>query len=657
MNRFDADLRQAARHKRKTVTIATSVVIALGILLGGYFLSFRSLAVIVTPIKASQTAVVNITDGAALSIGKRIYALSNQVMIRVSATKYQDADLTFSAADFGSDITVNLVPKPGALIATVTPLIPVNWYIDGDFVGQAKNLQTKLAPGDYQLMAKSDYHETTEQKISIEAAGETYVEIPIPIITGTLEARITPAGTLHIDGQPVDISQPVKLGPGPHAIKVSRDGYKTITETISVRLDQREFTRSYALQPKDILFRHSLKPQGGVLLINGKRHSLASASFSIPYREMIEVEYTKPGFTTKRQSYKIAPGEMINLALTLAAEFGDIKVSANIPATVYINGEIQGQTPFQTTLKTISAKLELRSKGYQTQSKMITPTAGKPQSHVFTLLDNRTVKLRDAKQSYQNTAGIGLTLIQPKGAIFTMGGIRSEPGQRANEFVRKIKLERPFYVAKHELSERQFRGSGTNMPLANVSWDAVALYCNKVSQHEGLTAFYNVKNGKVISFNPAADGYRFITEAEWEYLVRAHRKSNQSVFPWGNNAVVPPISGNLAGDNARAQSPSYIAGYQDGFSGVAPPMSFPPDMAGIYDLVGNLSEWTNDSYSFEPPISNGIETDPIGSYRRGPHVYKGANYKSASRTELRAAFRDGSDTPRSDLGFRLARYL
>ena len=98
------------------------------------------------------------------------------------------------------------------------------------------------------------------------------------------------------------------------------------------------------------------------------------------------------------------------------------------------------------------------------------------------------------------------------------------------------------------------------------------------------------KNGRISWFDPKTDGYRLISEAEWEFLARAYRRPKQTIFPWGDDAIVPPNVGNLAGDKAKPASNSYIAGYQDGFSGLAPAKSFPADQSGLYDFVGNVSE-------------------------------------------------------------------
>ena len=49
MNRFDDDLRRAARGKRTTAVIASFAIFVFGLVLAGYFLSFRSLLITVQP--------------------------------------------------------------------------------------------------------------------------------------------------------------------------------------------------------------------------------------------------------------------------------------------------------------------------------------------------------------------------------------------------------------------------------------------------------------------------------------------------------------------------------------------------------------------------------------------------------------------------------
>jgi hypothetical protein len=58
MNRFDDDLRRAARGKRATAVITTFAILVFGLVLAGYFLSFRSLSITVQPQNAKQTAII-----------------------------------------------------------------------------------------------------------------------------------------------------------------------------------------------------------------------------------------------------------------------------------------------------------------------------------------------------------------------------------------------------------------------------------------------------------------------------------------------------------------------------------------------------------------------------------------------------------------------
>ena len=253
--------------------------------------------------------------------------------------------------------------------------------------------------------------------------------------------------------------------------------------------------------------------------------------------------------------------------------------------------------------------------------------------------------------------GTEFQLNKPQGQQVTMGGSRDEPGQRANEFQRKVRLERPFYVASTELTEYQFsaRNASSNQPLVNTAWEQIAVFCNQLSLKEGLQPFYLFRGTQYIGFEAKANGYRMITEAEWEFMARIYQRHKKTTFAWGDQAQVPAEAGNLA--DAESQLARYIPRYKDGVSGLANIRSYAVELSGLFDQIGNASEWVHDVYDLTPPDQRVVYVDPLGLPRGDNHVIKGSSYLSASKTEVRAAFRDGSVSPRPELGFRLARYL
>jgi formylglycine-generating enzyme required for sulfatase activity len=88
------------------------------------------------------------------------------------------------------------------------------------------------------------------------------------------------------------------------------------------------------------------------------------------------------------------------------------------------------------------------------------------------------------------------------------------------------------------------------------------------------------------------------TEAEWEYSARGGHEGRP--FIWGDEAVP---DGRFLANFWQGDFP-YRNSEADGFAGTAPVGSFPPNDFGLYDMAGNVWEWTDDWYADRHPADD-----------------------------------------------------
>ena len=177
-----------------------------------------------------------------------------------------------------------------------------------------------------------------------------------------------------------------------------------------------------------------------------------------------------------------------------------------------------------------------------------------------------------------------------------------------------------------------------DLPVVNVSWNDAKAYL----------AWLSTRTGK---------RYRLPSEAEFEYALRA---GSTTRYPWGDgdpDAVV----GNFTGDGDRSPSrrswSSAFPRYNDGHWGPATVRSFPAGRFGVFDMVGNVSEWVEDCWHdnyLRAPRDSSAWVNP-GCER---HVVRGGSWGS-DPAQVRSAFRIAArgDTRSARVGFRVARDL
>jgi formylglycine-generating enzyme required for sulfatase activity len=177
-------------------------------------------------------------------------------------------------------------------------------------------------------------------------------------------------------------------------------------------------------------------------------------------------------------------------------------------------------------------------------------------------------------------------------------------------------------------------------PVICVSWNDAQAYAAWMSSRTGKT-------------------YRLPSEAEYEYAARA---GTAAARYWGDGRDDACRHANVSGlERAEAMKlapdPDKFFQCRDDYVYTAPVGRFPPNPFGLYDMLGNVWEWTADCWN---PSHDGAPAD--GSARTGGdcggHVDKGASWVNSPHYLTAAArHRDLTGNRDTVLGFRLARDL
>jgi sulfatase modifying factor 1 len=142
------------------------------------------------------------------------------------------------------------------------------------------------------------------------------------------------------------------------------------------------------------------------------------------------------------------------------------------------------------------------------------------------------------------------------------------------------------------------------------------------------------------------------TEAQWEYAARGGLQANE--YTWGNDFM--PDGKQMAN---TWQGPFPIENLlEDGYEWTSPVGAFPPNGYGLYDMAGNVWEWTNDWYGNYAVTASCCESAHrrMPDARIGRRVIKGGSYLCAPnychRYRPAARLAQTADTSTCHLGFR-----
>ncbi len=256
---------------------------------------------------------------------------------------------------------------------------------------------------------------------------------------------------------------------------------------------------------------------------------------------------------------------------------------------------------------------------------------------------------------------VTLKLVEIPAGKFTMGSPETERGRDDDETQHEVTISKPFYMGITHVTVDQFAafvkdggyktdaekdgwsvgleikdgtmkfekvngGSWRNPsfdqkgdhPVVQVTWNDAKAFCDWLSR----------KSGKTVVLP---------TEAQWEYACRAGTKT---AYPWGDNPDKGKGWANAADQSLKKRIPNQTGlaffSWDDGFVFTSPVGSFKPNAFGLYDMIGNASQWCQDRFGDYKKVTI---TDPTGAYTGNSRVLRGGAWFIFPKF-CRSAYRD-----------------
>lgn len=249
------------------------------------------------------------------------------------------------------------------------------------------------------------------------------------------------------------------------------------------------------------------------------------------------------------------------------------------------------------------------------------------------------------KHLHFEVEGVGFDMVFVDGGTFTMGATFEQTAPLDNERpLHEVKLS-DYYIGETEVTQALWNAV-TGQPLSHFSGDD-RLPVEDVS-HQEVMEFIKMLQKKT------AAKFCLPTEAQWEYAARGGKASHGYEYAGSDDAEeVAWCGASLRPTDGVFRDSIQLRSYLDESRAHTYPVAQKkPNELGLYDMSGNVAEWTADIYA---PYTTGRQKNPKGPSYGHEHVFRGGCWYFGPWSS-RVTQRQGAQasTHYSNLGFRLA---
>jgi hypothetical protein len=248
-----------------------------------------------------------------------------------------------------------------------------------------------------------------------------------------------------------------KVEEGTRNLRIEAPLYKPFEQEIGVVVGENLRVPEIQLIPADGVLEVTSQPVGAAVILDKRFLGTTPVKLTVAPHKLQRLQVYKAGYQLSDAEVNLAPEEVLNKNIALRQDLIPVQVSVSPDdAQVYVDGQMVGRGSRSLSLNTLPHTISVRKPGYVTQSSQLIPTRGSKQVVSVSLLTEEQHYWAQIPNTYVTKHGHTMKLFKTLGRV-KMGSSRREDGRRANESVFEATLSKPFYVALHETTNKQFR--------------------------------------------------------------------------------------------------------------------------------------------------------------------------------------------------------
>ncbi len=588
--------------------------------------------------------------------------------MNVSAPAHRERTYQINKSSVDDVLSVNLAPIWGRLTINGTPgAIVMARDTSGDVsdVGVVPpdgvlELNERVYAGTYDFISELANYESREMEgVTLSEEEAVTLDMRLVPIPAKVEIITQPKGaTVYLNGQPIGAT-PLELDDMPVGqpleFRTEFEGYRERTQTLTLQPASDVLLDFGNLLMKTGELRPSVTLDG----VAADSEDLERLSYRVGgvsfegtntiLAPIMEGEYVlvveHPDYQRREVDVRIGDGRFTPVRIDLEPKPGQLTVALNpsLPFALYANGTplepIGGAASTFALVPNEPFEIEVRIQDYLSIKRLL--TLGPNEREVWQVRPEPIPGPGVGEPYTVPYVAIDLAGILP--GVFTMGSPPEEPARLPNEGPQtEVEIGYPYWFGQFEVTQNEFQYvmesnpsffEGGDHPVDSVSWNDAVAFCGRLTSIES-------RAGRL----PEGYVYRLPTEAEWEYAARA---GTTTPFYWGEEA--DPSDANFKGVYPRDYTEERAI---SSIYGTVPVGSYAPSFWDIYDVHGNVREWTNDYWNARLPGGRvDAYTGPTSGRQR---AFRGGGWEDPAQ-RARSAERDGlrPTTVSASLGFRI----